>query len=360
MKKLFFLALFLLPSAAVWAQAPDCQFSVTFTGAGRQGTAVTPGTTVAAFPALSSPTGTPCVVWHVTYQTIGAVSVNLSFQGVNDNGLMPGSIFTTFGSACPVSNPCTIAIGTNPMADPVQSFLSVIGYFPWVSMLMNTCGGCSATNTVTVKMIGFRAFNAVSASTGTVTISPGSTVGLNAGTNSIGTVGLNPGTNTIGKIDILGNAGGILDSPAGGAAPANALQIAGTDGTNLRVQRMDPCNFLARNYFVVNVTANTQFVAGLAGNNVYICQFFLAPAGAAVSVNIVESSTAGNACATAPVGMMGGATAVLGANLSTSGGFVLPFAGGFAWMKTATVGDSVCIFANGQVNGVISWVQNNP
>lgn len=347
MKKLFLIFLFFASSWAAYAQNPDCQWSVTFVGAGRQGTAAAPAAPT-AFPALSSATGTPCVSWHITYQTIGSVTVSLSFQGVNDNGLTPGSTFTTMGAACASSNPCTIVTGTNPLTDAVNSYLAVTGYFPWVSLLMNTCTGCSSTNTVVVKGIGFRSFNAVESVNGTVGLTAGTTVGLNAGTNNIG------------KVDVLGNIGAIFDAPAGGSVPANVLQVGGTDGVLLRVYKMDPCAFGLRGYFVVSVAANTQIVSGLANNNVYICQVFIAPVAAATNVNIVESATSGNACATSPTGMMGGATAALGANLATNGGFVLPFAQGFAWMRTAVQGDAVCIFTSAQVNGVIEWVQNNP
>lgn len=336
MKKFFLIALLLLP-CAVFAQNPDCQWSVTFSGAGRQGTSAAPAAP-GAFPALSSATGTPCVSWHITYSTIGTPTVSLSFQGVNDVGNAPGTTFTTMGTACPTTNPCTLVTGTNPMTDSTNSYLAVTGYFPWVSLLMNTCTGCSTTNTVVVKGIGFRAYNAVEATNTT----------------------LQPSTNTIGKVDILGNAGAILDASPGSTSPANALQVVYTDGTNARVPYADPCLYSTWNYYVVSVSVNTQIAAGVASNNVYVCQFFLAPVAAAANVNIVESSTSGNACATSPVGMMGGNSAALGANLGTNGGFVLPFGAGRAYMKTATSGDAMCIFTSAQVNGILAWVQHNP
>lgn len=335
MRKALILALLLIPSA--FAQAPDCQWSVTFTGAGRQGTSAAPAAP-AAFPALSSATGTPCVSWHITYQANNMTGVSLSFQGVNDVGNAPGATFTTMGAACAATNPCTIVVGTNPMTDLNMSYLAVTGYFPWVSLLMNTFTG---TGSVTVKGVGFRSYNAIQSVTGS-------------------TVSLSSGTSTIGKVDILGNAGAILDASPGSTAPANALQVGYTDGTNLRVPYGDPCLTKTWNYYVVNVTVNTQIAAGVASNNVYVCQFFLDPVPAAANVNIVESATSGNACATSPTGMMGGATAALGANLGTNGGFVLPFAAGRAWLKTATSGDAMCIFTSAQVSGVLAWVQNNP
>ena len=74
-------------------------------------------------------------------------------------------------------------------------------------------------------------------------------------------------------------------------------------------------------------------------------------------MKVVESTVSGTACASTPIGMMGGPTAAMGASLGTNGGFVLPFGGGRAWMKTATPGDAVCLLTTGAVSGVLSWVQ---
>ena len=151
MKKLLLAALFLLPGA-LYAQAPDCQFAVTFVGAGRQGTTAAPQAPT-AFPAFSTATGTPCISWHVTYQAINMTNVSLSFQGVNDANGTPGATFVTIGPACPPSNPCTVTYGSNPLTDTTQSYLGATSYFPWVSLLMNTFTG---TGTVQVKIVGFR------------------------------------------------------------------------------------------------------------------------------------------------------------------------------------------------------------
>lgn len=156
--------------------------------------------------------------------------------------------------------------------------------------------------------------------------------------------------------EIAGHSGAPLDQVPGSTAPANAVQIGETDGTNTRVPYLDPCGFSAWTYYPINVSANTQIVAGSGGKNVYICKLFLAPVAAAANVNIMESSTSGSACASSPTGMMGGNSAALGAELSTNGGFVLA-ADQRAWMKTAAPGDAVCIFASAQVTGVVAYVQ---
>jgi hypothetical protein len=245
MKKLLLLALF-FPSATLLAQIPDCQFAVTFVGAGRQGTSAAPGSPT-AFPATSTPTGTPCNTWRVSYQTAGSVVISLSFQGVNAIGLSPGSTFITMGPACLATNPCTIITGTNPMTNGQDGFLSVNGYFPFVSLLMNSCAGCSATSNVQVKVMGFRNGSSVSSSgggTGTVVGPAMSTDGFvpqwSGNTGTILSAGL-PVTS------VSGTPNALIETTAAGAFPpsfglvtgplmntANFIpQWVGTSGTQL-------------------------------------------------------------------------------------------------------------------------------
>jgi len=141
-----------------------------------------------------------------------------------------------------------------------------------------------------------------------------------------------------------------------GTAPTGAtVPGVNADVTNLPYQ--DPCTTNAWIYYPINVSANTQIVPGSSGKNVYGCAVLMPGQPAAVNVNFVESSTSGNACATSPVGMMGGATAALGANMAANGGYVAMPPGNRALMKTATAGDAVCIFTSGQATGVFAYVQ---
>jgi hypothetical protein len=116
----------------------------------------------------------------------------------------------------------------------------------------------------------------------------------------------------------------------------------------------DPCGSSVWTYYPINVSSNTQVVASLAGENVYLCEYYIQPVTAAANVNIVEGT--GTTCGTNTAGMLGGATAALGAVLTTNGGFVLPPAGR-AYTKTATVGDAMCIFTSAAVEGVLAYVQ---
>lgn len=119
---------------------------------------------------------------------------------------------------------------------------------------------------------------------------------------------------------------------------------------------VDGCGSTQWTWFPISVSSNTQVIAGAVAKNVYVCALFVAPVAAAANFNLEESATSGNACATSPTGMMGGATAALGAQLSINGGFVLT-PSNRAWMKTATAGDAMCIFASAQVTGVLAYVQ---
>jgi hypothetical protein len=53
-------------------------------------------------------------------------------------------------------------------------------------------------------------------------------------------VSLSSGSSTIGRVEILGNAGAVLDAPTGGAIPPNAVQVAGSDGYFSRPLATDP------------------------------------------------------------------------------------------------------------------------
>ncbi len=187
---------------------------------------------------------------------------------------------------------------------------------------------------------------------------PGAVKALNSNSNTfIAGVAAAAASSGVQKVGFVGNAGAAVDQAPGSAVPANAVQAGYTDGTNTRVPYLDPCGFSAWTYYPISVSANTQIVAGSSSKNVYVCHFFLAPVAAAANVNIVESATSNNACATSPTGMMGGATAALGAQLAANYGFVLPEPAGRAVMKTATAADAVCIFASAQVTGVLAYVQ---
>lgn len=106
--------------------------------------------------------------------------------------------------------------------------------------------------------------------------------------------------------------------------------------------------------YPVSISSNTQVVAGSSGKNVYICKAAFPPQSIATNIGFVEGT--GSVCASSTTGMMGGSTAALGAVVVINGGYIVP-SDGHAWAKTATAGDSFCLFVSAQTSGVIWYVQ---
>ena len=84
----------------------------------------------------------------------------------------------------------------------------------------------------------------------------------------------------------------------------------------------DPCQGNVKSYLSINQTATTQ-VLGASGGGVsyWICAIAVVTA-TAQNVAIIDSATAGNACATSPAGSngFGGSTAATGWNFAANGG----------------------------------------
>jgi hypothetical protein len=270
---------------------------------------------------------------------------------VQAQGSGNGTTFTNVGPAQAVTAGTAAMLGyAGPFGLAVQ-FIYACSVYPSAGTI--TMSQTYKTNGATVSLSNY------GTSPGAVPVPAVNTFTTNTVAHNLTQIsGNNVLTATTGvqKVGVSGNTGAPMDQAPGSAIPTNALQMGMSDGTNTRVPFLDPCGFQAWTYFPINVAANTQVVAGSSGKNVYVCKMFLAPVAAAANVNIVESATSGNACATSPTGMLGGATAALGAQLAVNGGFVLP-ADQRGWAKTATSGDAICIFASAQVTGVLAYVQ---
>ena len=119
----------------------------------------------------------------------------------------------------------------------------------------------------------------------------------------------------------------------------------------------DPCQINAHSYWPINISsaANTKIVAGASAKKTYICHVFLYAA-AADNVGIVEGS--GTNCASSTLGLIGGATAATGVNLSANQGFV-EGAGSHAIAASTVNANDVCLItsASSQLSGVMVTVQ---
>jgi hypothetical protein len=119
----------------------------------------------------------------------------------------------------------------------------------------------------------------------------------------------------------------------------------------------DPCASNPHTITPINIStaANTKIVAGTASKKTYVCHLFLFSAGTQ-NVGIVEGS--GTNCGTSTLGMIGGATAATGPNLTAQTGFVAG-TGTSAVAATTVNANDFCLITSAavQVSGVAVTVQ---
>lgn len=143
-------------------------------------------------------------------------------------------------------------------------------------------------------------------------------------------------------------------------ATADAYQFAydNVGSTYARVY-LDPCQSAAKTFVAINQTATTQ-IAGAAGSSkhYYLCDVQLVTA-TAQNVGLIDSTTAGNACATSPEGVDGitASTAATGWNFAANGGIAIG-SGGFAVGTSHSANAALCVAqsSTGQVSGGVSYV----
>lgn len=373
MRKLLLLLALLLPLAAR-AQISGAG-NIGCSGTAVAGTAITSATannTVVATLANFQAWGVLVQLDQTTTVTGGAVTFNYSGDGAANFVTVPVAQVLNPSTYVQLTNPYTLIASTN------QGFLIILnGASNFQVKLTTAMTGtgtitpyitaiCSNPNPLVLDASGNLKVNIAAQALSKVLVTPDSVaLPANQSVNEAQINGVTPlmnnGVSGTGsqRINVASDNSAIANwghGTPGSAAPAGAVQVGGTDGTNQRVPYMDPCAYNTWTYYVVNVSANTQIVAGSASKNVYVCKMYIQPVAAAANVELVESATSGNACATSPTGMMGGATAATGANIAINGGFALP-ADQRAWAKTATSGDAMCIFASAAVTGVIAYVQ---
>jgi hypothetical protein len=121
----------------------------------------------------------------------------------------------------------------------------------------------------------------------------------------------------------------------------------------------DPCQGHVKSYLSINQTTTTQLLAASgSGISYWICSVNIVSA-TAQNVAIIDSATAGNACATSPAGSsgFGGSTAATGWNFAANGGIAYGN-GGATIGSTSTTNRALCIAqsGSGQLSGGISYV----
>jgi hypothetical protein len=335
------LAAFLLFAGVGLAQqtstTPDCQFSVVLTAATRS----------AAIPALSSPTGTPCVSWRVSYHADNMSAISLSFQGTNDlNGAPNGAGWITLGGACPGTNPCTIVTGTNPLTDAAQSELAVTGYFPWISVNAGTYTSSGSPNFIAVKGYGYKGALPQPPSAGGAASNVNIQQVGGVAVTSDGAGGQVPGGTSIALTDAVSNTQTVFEAdnaatPTVGANRNFAMRFNGATW-----DREKGCTTAAPAFVNLAGSGNTQIFAGTAAQNIYICDMEFST-GTPEDFKLTEGT--GSNC--------GSGTADSTALMKNISAWSLTPAGGIGAARiTATAGDSLCANQAGtQAAAVTIW-----
>jgi hypothetical protein len=153
------------------------------------------------------------------------------------------------------------------------------------------------------------------------------------------------------KVGVVGNAGAALDAATGAAPPANAVYVAGlqSGATGGFLGGITVCDSDKE----INVTANTQLIAGVSGRKIRVCAIQLV---AAAATNVAIVTGTGSTCGTGTTALMGGTTAATGWNFAANGG--IAFGSGLGEVATAhNAADNLCILvsAANQISGSIKY-----
>jgi len=292
---LFFIA------AAAFAQqpsstTPDCQFSTgKLTAAGRS----------MAYASQSTPPGTPCRVWAITYQAYNLSAASVELDGTDDNNGVPGTSWTQMSSSCPSSNPCTVVTGTNPMTDPNQSQLVVIGYFPYVSVYVGTFTTSGAGAYIEIKGSGYRGTSSAPSSGGggggggTQNVNIIEVDGVTVANDSNG--GMVPGGASTALTDGISNTQILPDANNAGTPTAASFRNLAFNFNGTSWDR----GFICPNSVQVALsgTGYTQIVAGSAGKIIRVCKVFVTSASSGTPV-VNTFNVAVGTCSGSPTALL--------------------------------------------------------
>lgn len=313
-----------------------------------------------------------------------------TFQSVSNTNPLPitGSITATnpsvglTGSTAPTSaTEIGIIVGGNLVGVSSANPIPVSQSGTWnvgLSAGSNVVGGveiydASGVNKLAVNASGQIAIsnfpassgNAAASATGSGVPTSADYVGLNVGGTLRGQTGVNPSgvvyaaqedITSVGgativtaatgvlKVGIVGNAGGVFDAALNAATPANAILIAGSDGTNLRVVGVGSNNAMAVQGLTTSGSSSLQAlsVQGVSGG-------FALPISGTVSISGTSSVSQG----TSPWIVAGGGTA------GSSGTAVLTVQG-ISGGTAVPISGTVALTTGGIVNIRSTATASNP
>jgi len=148
MRTIFLALLLSHGSLAAYGQAPDCQFTQTFTATGY-------GVTVSN-QAVSN-LGTQCVTWRLSYYADNMSALSIQVEGAPDSAGAPGTFAAVPTTACSstVQPPCTLD-GANPLTDPNHATVAFRGYYAWMALHVTVYTSGGSHSIITARMYGYK------------------------------------------------------------------------------------------------------------------------------------------------------------------------------------------------------------
>lgn len=140
--------------------------------------------------------------------------------------------------------------------------------------------------------------------------------------------------------------------PAAVSAATDSVRAWMTPNGAQVVASVDVCQRYPKVYLPISQATSTQLFTGTASNRTFICSISVMQRSTSTQTWALVSGT-GTVCATSTSGLIGGATAADGTDLSVTQGD-----GTSAFLKTDTDADNVCLLQSGtdRLNGWITYV----
>lgn len=153
MRPLLLALLLTLGSLTAFGQAPDCQFTQTFTATGYG---------VTASNQAVANLGTQCVTWRLSYYADNMTALSIQIEGAPDSAGSPGTFSAVPTTACSstVQPPCMLD-GANPLTDINHNTEAFRGYYAWIALHV-TVFTSPGSGEITARMYGYKGTSSAS------------------------------------------------------------------------------------------------------------------------------------------------------------------------------------------------------
>jgi hypothetical protein len=225
MRPLLLALLLTLGSLTAFGQAPDCQFTQTFTATGY-------GVTVSNQAVANL--GTQCVTWRLSYYADNMTALSIQVEGAPDSAGAPGTFAAVPTTACSSTQqpPCTLD-GSNPLTDANHATVAFRGYYAWMALHVTVFTPTGSPAKITARMYGYKGTSPAASvrsggASGNFVPYTGATADLNMGPHAV----ITGGTGTTGAIDLTGGtSGNTVTVTVDDSTAAGTVKVPGATGT---------------------------------------------------------------------------------------------------------------------------------